>query len=99
MEQVALQEPRMRRWFDLGFAAESPEPGPIRAELMSVERLEQFAETLARSHGVATTSRHGASMLARTRQNARVLRAHFETVARTTVQPAQRDAGSRMVCR
>ncbi len=84
MEQVALQEPRTRRWFDLGFAAETPEPGPIRAELMSVERLEQFAETLARNHGVVEASRHGASMLTRTRQNARVLRAHFETVARTT---------------
>ena len=84
MEQVALQEPRTHRWFDLGFAAESPEPGPIRAEFMSVERLEQFAETLARSHDVVTTSRHGASLLARTRQNARVLRAHFDAVARTT---------------
>jgi cyclic beta-1,2-glucan synthetase len=84
MEQVALQETQARRWFDLGFSSVSREPGPIRAELMSVERLEQFAETLAQTQPLLASSPHGRALLVRTRQNARVLHRHYETVANTT---------------
>jgi cyclic beta-1,2-glucan synthetase len=84
MEEVALQETQARRWFDLGFSSVSREPGPIRAELMSVERLEQFAETLAQTQPLLASSPHGRALLVRTRHNARVLRRHFETVANTT---------------
>ena len=84
MEQVALQETQARRWFDLGFSSVSREPGPIRAELMSVERLEQFAETLAQTQPLLASSPHGRALLVRTRQNARVLRRHYETVANST---------------
>ncbi len=85
MEQVALQETRTRRWFDLGSVANSAfEPAPIRGELMSVERLEAFAETLARSQRLSVSLAPGRSLLTRTRQNGRVLRRHYETVAHTT---------------
>ena len=84
MEQTALHEPRARRWFDLGFTPVSSEPGPIRGELMSIERLEQFAESLAGSQPLLPTARRGRSLLTRTRQNARVLRRHYESIVKTT---------------
>ena len=85
MDQIALQESRTRRWFESWAAPEVAELAPIRAELMSVERLEQLAEVLARNHRAAA---HGVpvgrSLLARTRRNARVLRDHFDAVSRTS---------------
>ena len=84
MEQIALQETSARRWFDLSFSSVASDPGPIRAELMSVERLEQYAETLAQSQPLLASSRHGRALLTRTRQNARVLRRHYESIAHTT---------------
>ena len=84
MEQIALPETSARRWFDLSFSNVASDPGPIRAELMSVERLEQYAETLAQTQPLRASSRHGRALLTRTRQNARVLRRHYETIAHTT---------------
>jgi len=84
MDMIALPQARPRRWFDFS-AADALEIEPIRAELMSVERLEQHAEALARAQPVLAPAWHaGRSLLARTRQNARVLRRHFESVARAT---------------
>ena len=65
MEQVALQETQARRWFDLGLSSVSREPGPIRDELFSVERLEQFAETLAQTQPLLASSPHGRALLVR----------------------------------
>jgi cyclic beta-1,2-glucan synthetase len=84
MTQIALHESRARRWFDPGHSNLGPESGPIRAELMSVERLEQLAETLARSQPLLPSSWQGRALLTRTRQNARVLRRHYDSIARTT---------------
>jgi cyclic beta-1,2-glucan synthetase len=84
MTQIALHESRARRWFDPGHSNLGPESGPIRAELMSVERLEQLAETLAHSQPLLPSSWQGRALLTRTRQNARVLRRHYDSIARTT---------------
>jgi cyclic beta-1,2-glucan synthetase len=84
MEQIALQETRARRWFDPGYSRLGHESGPIRAELMSVERLEQLAETLARSQPLLPSSWQGRALLTRTRQNARALRRHYDSIAHTT---------------
>ena len=82
MEQIALQETRPRRWFN-GDTART-EPAPIRAELMSAERLEQFAGTLAQAQPLLPADGHGRQLLNRTRQNARVLRRHYDSIAHTT---------------
>ena len=84
MEQIALHETRARRWFDPGYSRAGHESGPIRAELMSVERLEQLAETLARSQPLLPSSWQGRALLTRTRQNARALRRHYDSIAHTT---------------
>ncbi|MBV9620088.1 MAG: glycosyl transferase [Gammaproteobacteria bacterium] len=81
MNDIALQERRPRRWFDPPL---SGEPAPIRGELMSVERLEQFAAVLAQSQPLLPSARSGRSLLQRSRQNARVLRRHYESIAHTT---------------
>jgi cyclic beta-1,2-glucan synthetase len=82
MEHIALQETRPRRWFN-GDALRN-ELAPIRAELMSAERLEQFAATLAQSQPLLPPDGHGRQLLNRTRQNARVLRRHYDSIAHTT---------------
>ena len=84
MTQIALHETRARRWFDPGHSNLGPESGPIRAELMSVERLEQLAESLAHAQPLLPSSWQGRALLTRTRQNARVLRRHYDSIARTT---------------
>ena len=82
MEHIALQETRPRRWFNADAAR--AEFAPIRAELMSAERLEQFAATLAQSQPLLPSDGQGRQLLSRTRQNARVLRRHFDSIAHTT---------------
>ncbi len=84
MAILELQERRERRWFDFDYSRNGVEHAPIRAELLGIERLEQFAATLAKSQPVLRSSRHGRALLRRSRQNARVLRSHFDSIAHTT---------------
>ncbi|HEY1434385.1 MAG TPA: glycosyl transferase, partial [Thermoanaerobaculia bacterium] len=71
-----------------------PSPlSPIRAELFSTERLEQFAGTLAAEQAVYPTRRRGRRLLPRLRENARVLlQSHREIAAASkatsTISPA-----------
>ena len=66
---------------------------PIRGELMSVERLEQHAQSLAIEQPLLPPSSRGHAVASRMRQNTRALRKAYEEVARTastrrTVTPA-----------
>ncbi|MGH9366406.1 MAG: glycosyl transferase, partial [Thermoanaerobaculia bacterium] len=58
--------------------------GPIRAELFSAERLEQFAETLAIEHVVQTAKRRGRRLLPRLRENGKVLLRSYRAIAEAT---------------
>src|SRR2546425_12841869 len=53
---------------------------PIRAELLSVERLEDLAETIAR-HRVSSDRRPEPRLLSRARENGRVLLRCYRTLA------------------
>ncbi len=74
---------RTRRWFEFKFPRDSLEEAPIRAELLSSELLDQFASDLARLQPLLPSSDHGRVLLRRSRQNARVLRKHFDSIANT----------------
>ena len=70
----------------------TPAP-PIRAELFSTERLEQFAGTLAAEQAVYPTRRRGRRLLPRLRENARVLLQSHRAIAAashatSTISPA-----------
>jgi cyclic beta-1,2-glucan synthetase len=54
---------------------------PIRGELFSTERLEQFAETLAAEHPVLPGVRRGRPLLPRLEENGRVLLASYRSIA------------------
>ncbi|PYS94298.1 MAG: hypothetical protein DMF64_01530 [Acidobacteria bacterium] len=54
---------------------------PIREELYSVERLEQYAATLAAEHRVSDSPRRGRRLLPRLEENARALVAAYHTLA------------------
>ena len=54
---------------------------PIRAELFSIERLEQHAESLAAAQPVTATPRHRRRMLPRVQENGRVLLESYRTIA------------------
>ncbi|HSQ05576.1 MAG TPA: glycosyl transferase, partial [Burkholderiales bacterium] len=54
---------------------------PIRAELFSVERLEQHGESLAAAQRVTTTPRKGRLLLPRVLDNGRVLLASYRAIA------------------
>ena len=66
---------------------------PIRSELVSAERLEQIGETLAADHRLARGFRRGRPLLARMRENGRVLLQSYRAVAEAireerTISPA-----------
>jgi cyclic beta-1,2-glucan synthetase len=54
---------------------------PIRAELFSIERLEQHAESLAAAQPVTTRSITGRRLVTRLRENGRVLLAAYRAIA------------------
>ena len=54
---------------------------PIRAELFSIERLEQHAESLATAQPVTVTPRYTRRLLPRVRENGRVLLESYRTIA------------------
>jgi cyclic beta-1,2-glucan synthetase len=58
---------------------------PIRAELFSVERLEQHAETLAAAQTVTQTSDEGRPLLPRVLENGRVLLEYYRATAKAIV--------------
>src|SRR5260221_3978569 len=68
-------------------APKTPPPGlahteePIRAELFSVERLEQHGDTLAIAQRVTGAPGRGAPMAPRVRDNARVLLDAYRNIA------------------
>jgi cyclic beta-1,2-glucan synthetase len=61
------------------FAADAEEP--IRAELFSIERLEQHGESLAAAQPVTMRPRTGRRLATRLRENGRVLLAAYRTIA------------------
>src|SRR5262245_8544144 len=66
---------------------------PIRGELLSTERLEQFAEVLAAQHSVLPGLRRGKLLLPRLNENGRVLLASYRAIASAireerTISPA-----------
>jgi cyclic beta-1,2-glucan synthetase len=72
---------------------DSAEAGPIRGELFSTERLEQFADVLAAGHSVLPGKRRGRALLPRLRDNGRVLLSCYRTIASAireerTISPA-----------
>ncbi|MHC4859499.1 MAG: glycosyl transferase, partial [Planctomycetota bacterium] len=62
---------------------------PIRAELFSVERLEQHAETLAAAQRTADEPSKGRSLLPRVRENAQVLLAAYRSIAETVREKSE----------
>src|SRR5436305_7666980 len=65
----------------VGRAAEARDELPIREELYSVERLEQYAATLAAEHQVSDRPRRGRRLLPRLAENSRALVAAYHTLA------------------
>ncbi|HEY2645925.1 MAG TPA: glucoamylase family protein, partial [Candidatus Acidoferrales bacterium] len=66
---------------------------PIRAELFSLERLEQHAESLAAAQEVTTTTTRGRRLIPRVAENGRVLLESYRSIARAiqeehTITPA-----------
>ena len=66
---------------------------PIRAELFSIERLEQHAESLAAAQPITTKLRAGRDLLPRVQENGRVLLTSYRTIAaavreRLVIEPA-----------
>jgi cyclic beta-1,2-glucan synthetase len=59
---------------------------PIRAELFSVERLEQHAATLAAAQIVSDQPGGGRPLIPRVRENGRVLRECYQTIAKAIQQ-------------
>ncbi|MBC7931053.1 MAG: cyclic beta 1-2 glucan synthetase, partial [Rubrivivax sp.] len=64
-----------------GRAAERRDEVPIREELYSVERMEQYAGTLAAEHQVFDAPRRGRSLLPRLEENGRQLVAAYQALA------------------
>src|SRR5437867_3856656 len=65
-------------------SALSPGEGPVRAELFSVERLEQHATTLAAAQRVSSTPQRGQSLTARLTENGRVLTKAYRSIVAAT---------------
>src|SRR5438105_12713519 len=61
--------------------------GPIRGELYSPERLEQFAEILASEHEVLPGRRRGRPLLGRLSDNSRFLLASYREIADAIREP------------
>src|SRR5216683_76854 len=67
--------------------------GPIRAELFSVERLEQHAESLAAAQTITLDPMRGRPLLPRVLENGRLLLEYYQAIARSiqreqTITPA-----------
>lgn len=69
--------------FHSWFVAPPQSEEPIRAELFSIERLEQHAESLAAAQHVTSTTRRKRRLLPRVQENGRVLLESYRTIAQT----------------
>ena len=94
---LPLRASRLRRRVrrpGVPFTPQEPSPSdPIRGELLSSDRLEQFAEGLAADHSVLPGARRGRPLLARLNDNGRVLLASYRSIAAAireerTISPA-----------
>ena len=63
---------------------------PIRAELFSVERIEQHAESLAAAQTVTKEPHQGRPLIPRVLENGRVLLESYRAIARA-IQEERRD--------
>ncbi|MEO8603574.1 MAG: glucoamylase family protein, partial [bacterium] len=78
-----MTRPLLRR-FQRASPAFTPDPdAPIRAELFSVERLEQHGESLALAQDVTARAGSGYGLAARLRDNERVLLTTYRAIAAT----------------
>jgi len=76
------KNPLLSFWFGKsGLAADRRDEVPIREELYSVERMEQYAVALAAEHQVSDTPRRGRRLLPRLKENGRQLVAAYQTLA------------------
>src|SRR5688500_670642 len=76
-----------------GRASADVDEEPIRGELYSIERLEQFAATLASQHKVSSKPQRGRQLLPRLEENGRKLIAAYRSLASAigderTISPA-----------
>ena len=83
----------LRSTFRSWFTAPLQSAEPIRAELFSIERLEQHAESLAAAQPVTSTTRYTRRLLPRVQENGRVLLESYRTIAQAireerTITPA-----------
>src|SRR5882757_21451 len=62
-------------------AADSGDQAPIREELFSIERLEQYAAALAAEHEIAEKPQRGNLLLPRLEENGRKLVAAYQALA------------------
>ncbi len=67
-------------------AAVVQEEEPIRAELFSIERLEQHAESLAAAQRATDDRRAGQPLVPRVAENGRLLLEYYRAIARATQQ-------------
>src|SRR6202035_1681388 len=73
----------LRRFLGSRIPTGAPEP-PIRAELLSVERLEQHAESLAKAQSVAPSRRAGRLLAPRLYENSTVLEETYRKIVGAT---------------
>ncbi len=79
----SLEISRLRNLLDLSPGTGTPEP-PIRAELFSVERLEQHAESLARAQTIAPSRGAGRPLAPRLYENTNVLTETYRGIVNAT---------------
>ncbi|HJS79601.1 MAG TPA: hypothetical protein VJ748_03180, partial [Vitreimonas sp.] len=63
--------------------------GPIRAELFSVERLEQHADSLAQAQAVTADPQRGRTLMARLRENERMIAEAYRSIVKATHERRQ----------
>ena len=63
--------------------------GPIRADLFSVERLEQHAESLAEAQTVTADPQRGRTLMARLRENERMIAEAYRSIVKATRERRQ----------
>ena len=73
---------RAHRGASAGFPPETEQP--IRADLFSIERLEQHAESLAEAQHITTRRGAGRGLAKRLRDNSRVLLEAYRATAKAT---------------
>ncbi|GAB2908036.1 GH36-type glycosyl hydrolase domain-containing protein [Paralcaligenes ginsengisoli] len=80
--------PRILNFLESGRADSDPDPfePPIRAELFSVERLEQHASSLAAAQTISPKIKNGHALSGRTANNARTLLKCYDAIAQAALE-------------